>query len=67
MTIKRSKETGCMVAQCDVCFDVVDFEDLKGFDKDDWVEAKERIDADGWRTKKVGDKWTNTCVDCVSK
>lgn len=56
-----------MVAQCDVCFDVVDFEDLKGFDKDDWAEAKERIDADGWRTKKVGDKWTNTCVDCVSK
>ncbi len=53
-----------MVAQCDVCFDVVDFEDLDGSESDHWSEAKERIDADGWKTKKVGDKWQNVCVDC---
>lgn len=64
MTIHRSKDLGHMIAQCDECLDVVEFEDLKGFDRDDWAEAKERIDADGWRTVKKGDKWHNICVDC---
>ena len=65
MTIHKSKELGCMVAQCDECFDIVEFDDLDGSDGDHWSEAKERIDMDGWKTKRVGAKWINICVDCV--
>jgi hypothetical protein len=60
MTIRKSKETGQMCAQCDVCFDVVDFDDGEDFD-----EAKAAIDADGWKTKKVEGKWQNICPDCL--
>lgn len=71
MTIRKSAETGHMIAQCDQCFDVVDFEDLDGTDKDDWSEAKERVDMDGWKTKRIGHgpdaKWINICCDCVGK
>ena len=64
MTIHKSKELGCMTAQCDECFDVVEFEELDGSDPDHWSEAKERIDMDGWKTTKVNGKWQNICPDC---
>lgn len=64
MTIRKSKESNCMIAQCDKCFDIVEFEDIKGFDADDWSEVKNEIDIDGWKTKKEGDKWVNICCDC---
>lgn len=60
MTIRKSKQTGQMMAQCDVCLDVVDFEDGEDFE-----EAKTAIDMDGWRTKRGPDgKWQNICPDC---
>lgn len=65
MTIRKSKETGCMVAICDECHDVVDFEDLDGNDADHWGEVKETIDADGWQTRKEDGAWRNICPDCV--
>lgn len=66
MTIRKSAETGCMVAICDDCHDVVDFEDLDGTDPDDWGEVKNAIDGDGWRTIKGGlGKWRNICPDCL--
>lgn len=68
MTIQISKETKSMIAQCDECLDVVEFEDLNGLDRDDWADAKSRIDADGWKTRRGPDgKWINVCCDCVSK
>lgn len=67
MAIHKSRETNCMVAQCDVCFDIVEFEDLDGSDSDNWSEAKLRIDMDGWKTKKDdAGKWVNICVDCIN-
>lgn len=65
MGIRKSKETGHMVAQCDKCFDVVEFEELDGSDPDHWAEVRGHLDMDGWKAKKVDGKWTNICVDCV--
>lgn len=59
MTIKKSAETGGWCAQCDNCLDVVDLDDAE-----DFYDAKRDIDADGWRTKRAGDKWQNICPDC---
>lgn len=59
MSIRRSKETGNMCAQCDDCLDVVDFED-----DDDFDTAKMMIDVDGWKTTKRDGKWVNICPDC---
>jgi Fe2+ or Zn2+ uptake regulation protein len=59
MGIRRSNETSGMVAQCDQCFDIVDFEDGEDFE-----QAKIAIDADGWKTKRVDGKWQNICPDC---
>ena len=59
MTIRYSKETGNICAQCDKCLDVVDFEK-----SDDFYDAKAAIDSDGWKTKRDGDKWINICCDC---
>jgi hypothetical protein len=60
MGIRRSKTTGNMVAQCDVCFDVVDFDEDKDFE-----DVREAIIFDGWQTKKNAEgKWINICVDC---
>lgn len=65
MTIKKSHETGGMIAQCDKCFDVVDFDELDGSHSDHWSDVREAIAKDGWVTKRNGDKWINVCVDCV--
>lgn len=59
MGIKFSKETGNMCAQCDDCFDVVDFDDGT-----DFHQAKIAIDTDGWKTTKRDGKWVNICCDC---
>lgn len=59
MTIRKSNETGNMVAQCDKCFDVVDFEEDY-----DFMDVKSAIDGDKWKTTKVNDKWHNVCPDC---
>ncbi len=59
MGIRKSHETGNMIAQCDECYDVVDFED-----DEDFEQVKIAIDSDGWQTKRVGDKWHNICPDC---
>lgn len=59
MTIRRLTETGQMAAQCDKCFDVVDFEDGEDFN-----EAKIAIDCDGWKTVRGGAGWINICPDC---
>lgn len=53
-----------MIAQCDECFDIVEFDDLDGSSPDHWTEAKERIDIDGWKTQRIDGKWRNICVDC---
>ena len=59
MSIRRSRETGGMIAQCDECFDVVDFDDGEDFE-----QVKTAIDGDGWKTRRVGEKWQNYCPDC---
>lgn len=67
MTIRRSLSLKCMVAQCDECFDLVEFEDLTTFgDVEEFMEAKARIDGDGWFTKRTPQgRWVNLCPDCV--
>jgi hypothetical protein len=64
MSIRKSKESGCMVAQCDQCFDVVDFEDLDGSEAEHWGDVRQAIDIDGWKSKKEGGQWRNICPDC---
>lgn len=64
MTIQKSKHSGCMIAQCDECFDIVEFNDLDGSSPDHWTEAKQRIDIDGWKTQRIDGNWRNICVDC---
>ena len=64
MTVRKSKSAKCMIAQCDICFDVVEFEDLDGSERDHWSEAKNAIDADGWKTKRSGAGWINISPDC---
>ena len=59
MTIRRSRETNAMIAMCEECGFIVDFEDGKSFD-----EAKLAIDSDGWLTFKENGKWKNVCCDC---
>lgn len=60
MTIKKSFETGNFIAQCDECYDVVDFENDETFE-----QVKIAIDMDGWQTKRVGNVWHNICPDCI--
>lgn len=59
MTIRLSNVTRSMYAQCDECFDVVDFEEDVDFEG-----AKMAIDVDGWKTTKKDGKWINICCDC---
>ena len=51
-----------MIAQCDVCLDVVDFEEDQDFN-----DAKQAIYMDGWLTRKKDGKWINICIDCKDK
>jgi len=59
MTIRVSKETRAYIAQCDKCFDVVDFEKGVEFDA-----VKLAIDMDGWKTQRSNGSWINVCPDC---
>ncbi len=61
MTLKRSKVTGNFVAQCNKCFDFMDFE------ADDPFRALPYIlRRTGWQITKVKDEWQHYCPDCRS-
>ena len=60
MTIQRSPETGNLIAQCDQCLDVVDFEDDEDFD-----DVRDAIISDGWKTRREAGTWQNICPDCL--
>lgn len=60
MTIRKSNETGQMMAQCDKCLDVVDFDEYF-----DFATVKIAIDTDKWTTKRQNGKWVNICPDCI--
>ncbi len=66
MGIRKSAETGFMVAECDVCGDIVEF----GEDED-FEFVKGQIDEDGWQVDRIGKnadaKWINICCDCVDR
>jgi len=62
MTLKRSKLTGSFVAQCDKCFDFMDFEE-----DDNFVAITHILRASGWVPSKVRDKWTHWCPDCMKE
>lgn len=63
--IKFSRISNCMIAQCDTCLDIVEFEDLTKDDHEGYRKAKQSIDMDRWKTKRVDGKWVNICVDCA--
>lgn len=61
MTLKKSKVTGNLCAQCDDCFEIMDFEDDEHF-----RIATSILRASGWvPSKQRDDKWTHKCPDCV--
>lgn len=59
MTIKRDRDTGNMVAECDVCHDTVEFED-----GEDFLTVRIAIHNDRWQTVRAGNGWINICPDC---
>lgn len=60
MTLKRSPYTGYFAAQCDVCLDVMDFEN-----EDNFMVCTHVLRASGWRPhKEANGRWTHTCKDC---
>lgn len=63
--IHRNRELGHMTAQCDACFDVVDFDYLDGSESEHWGDVRQALDIDNWQSKKVNGKWQNICPDCV--
>ena len=60
MTLKRSKVTGNFVAQCNKCFDFMDFEE----EDDNFRAITFILRATGWVPKKVDGKWEHTCPEC---
>lgn len=61
MTLKRSKVTGNFVAQCNECFDFMDF------DEDDPFRAIPYIlRRTGWIITKAKDEWQHYCPDCAN-
>lgn len=62
MTIKRDRESGNMIARCDQCNDIVEFEDAE-----DWLDVLKAITDDGWQSKRGKTGWDHICVDCVAK
>ncbi len=64
MTIRFSHESKCYIAQCDQCFDVVDFDHLRENSREGFQDAKDAIDIDGWKTVKSSNGWRNICYGC---
>lgn len=62
MTLKRSPYTGNMMCQCDNCLEVMDFEDDEHF-----KVAAAILRGCGWVPRKVKDKWTHWCPECVKE
>lgn len=62
MTLKRSKITGNFVAQCDHCFELMDFDDDEPFPAIPHILRRS-----SWGIHKSGDKWTHTCPDCMKE
>jgi hypothetical protein len=61
MTVKRSKITGNFVAQCDECYDYMDFDEDDPFPAIPFILRRT-----GWLITKVKDKWQHYCPDCKS-
>lgn len=54
-----TKIHGKIVFECDSCGDALDTETAE------FAEAKDKLDAEGWKTFKTANDWSHKCPDCA--